>query len=140
MLPTGFTLSDDKARLDVDLIHRFLVEESYWAKTRTRAELDTVIAHSHCFGLYAPDGAQVGFSRVVTDYSIFAYLGDVFIVRAYRGQGLSKAMLHGVFTHPQISPVRRWMLITEDAQGLYRQFGFDNPEHPERVMGKLTRP
>jgi GNAT superfamily N-acetyltransferase len=140
MLPDGFTISDDKSRLDVDMIHRFLTEESYWAQTRTRTQLETALKHAHCFGLYTGDGAQVGFVRVVTDYSVFAYLADVFILREYRGRGLAKAMLTVVFEHPDLKPVRRWMLITRDAQELYRQFGFTHPEVPERIMGKLTRP
>ncbi len=138
MLPDGFTISDDKSRLDVDMIHRYLSEEAYWAIGRSRAQQDTAIAHSHCFGVYTDAGAQVGFARVVTDYAIFAYLADVFILPDSRGRGLSKALLTAMFEHPQLKPVRRWMLLTHDAQGLYGQFGFVHPEFPERVMGKLV--
>jgi GNAT superfamily N-acetyltransferase len=128
-----FTISTDKARLDLPLIHRFLVEESYWAAGRSLAQTETAIANSICFGVY--DGErQIGFSRVVTDRATFAYVGDVFILDEYRGRGLSKSLLQAMIEHPELQGLRRWILATLDAHGLYEKFGFSSLKHPERWM------
>jgi GNAT superfamily N-acetyltransferase len=139
---TTFFVSDDKARLDVALIAQFLSEDSYWATGRSRETIERSIAHSHCFGVYQADDAQanrqqVGFARVITDYATFAYLADVFILPSYRGQGLSKQLMAAIMAHPQLQSLRRWLLVTADAHGLYAQFGFQPLPHPERVMGML---
>ncbi|MEA2572617.1 MAG: hypothetical protein QOI24_4618 [Acidobacteriota bacterium] len=127
------TVSTDKSQLDVERIHRFLSEESYWAKGIPRALVDRAIEHSLCFGAY--DGAaQVGFARVVTDYAAFAYVGDVFVLPSHRGRGVSKALMDAIRSHPELQSLRRWHLLTYDAHGLYAQYGFRALEKPERHM------
>jgi predicted GNAT superfamily acetyltransferase len=126
-------ISTDKSLLDVDRIHRFLSEESYWAQNIPRALVERAIANSLCFGAFDGD-AQVGFARVVTDYAVFAYIGDVFVVASHRGRGVSKALMDAIRGHPELQSLRRWHLLTYDAHGLYAQYGFAPLEKPERHM------
>jgi GNAT superfamily N-acetyltransferase len=129
----GYEVSTDKARLDIDLIHKFLSEESYWAKNIPRAVVERSIENALCFGAY--DGRdQVGFTRVVTDYAVFAYIGDVFVLPAHRGKGVSKMIMQTIKSHPDLQGLRRWHLLTRDAHALYRQFGFREIEVPARHM------
>ena len=130
-------ISTDKQRLDIEMIHRFLVEESYWAKTRTFEQTKTAIENSLCFGVY-DEGQQVGFARVVSDRATFAYLGDVFILDAYRGRGLSKQLMETIVAHPELQGLRRWLLATKDAHGLYEQFDFASLKFPERWMERTA--
>ncbi len=130
----GFTVSTDPARLDLDLIHGYLTR-SYWAGGIPRDVVERSLRNSLCFGVYK-GGAQVGFARAVTDLATFAYLADVFVLEAYRGRGLSKWLLETMLAHPDLQDVRRWHLVTRDAQGLYAQFAFVEPpagRHMERV-------
>ncbi|MBP6004298.1 MAG: GNAT family N-acetyltransferase [Pyrinomonadaceae bacterium] len=128
-----FEIDSDRSRLDVDAIHDFLANESYWAQTRTREQTETAIANSICFGVY--DGErQIGFARVVSDRATFAYIGDVYVIDEYRGRGLSKWLMETILAHPDLQGLRRWVLATRDAHGLYRQFGFDKLKHPDRWM------
>ena len=128
----------DRDRMDVDLIHRYLAGESYWAKGIPRELVQRSIAHSLCFGAF--DGeAQVAFARVVTDYATFGYLADVFVLPSHQGRGVGKHMVRAVREHPDLQVLRRWHLVTRDAHGLYEQFGFAPLDAPERHMG-LTRP
>lgn len=129
----NFLISTDKSRLDLDVIHRFLSEESYWAQTRTREQTQTAIENSTCFGVYI-DGRQIGFARVVSDQATFAYLGDVFIIDEFRGSGLSKWLMETILAHPDLQGLRRWILATRDAHGLYSQYGFSELKHPDRWM------
>jgi GNAT superfamily N-acetyltransferase len=122
--PDGFTISTDPARLDIAAIHRYLAHDSYWAKGIPLATVERAIAHSLPFGLYTPGGELAGFARVVTDYATFAWLCDVFVLPAHRGQGLSKWLMQVVWAHPQLQGLRRRLLATLDAHGLYEQFGF----------------
>jgi GNAT superfamily N-acetyltransferase len=118
--------------LDVKAIHNFL-SESYWA---AGIPLDTVkqaIANSLCFGVYNAR-EQIGFARLITDLATFAYLADVFILEAYRGQGIGKWLMQTIIAHPNLQGLRRWMLATRDAHELYRQFGFETPKRPDRWM------
>jgi GNAT superfamily N-acetyltransferase len=131
--PGGYEVSTDRARLDMDLVHAFL-RTAYWSTGVPREILDRSIANSLPFGLYAPSGDQAGFARVVSDYAIFAYLGDVFVAEAHRGRGLGKFLVSCVLRHPQLQALRRWALATADAHGLYRQFGFGPPAQPEIHM------
>jgi GNAT superfamily N-acetyltransferase len=126
-------ISDDKSLLDRALIHRFLSERSYWAKDVPREIVDRSIEHSLCFGVYQAD-RQVGFARVVSDFATFAWLADVFVVEERRGRGLSKRLVGAVLKHPQLQSLRRFMLGTLDAHGLYAQFGFAPIEASERFM------
>ena len=132
-----FEISTDKRRLDVEMIHRFLSEESYWAKTRTPEQTRTAIENSLCFGVYLDD-RQVGFARVVSDSATFAYLGDVFILSEYRAHGLSKKMMEAIVAHPDLQGLRRWLLATRDAHGLYEQFDFSELKFPERWMERTA--
>jgi GNAT superfamily N-acetyltransferase len=132
----GYTVSDDPAKLDPVAIHAFLTR-SYWASHIPLDVVERSLAHSLCFGLYDPAGAQVGCARVVTDRATFAYLCDVYVLEAHRGRGLSKFLMRCVLAHPDLQGLRRFMLATADAHGLYRQFGFETPQRPERVMEKL---
>lgn len=130
----GYTISTDPARLDLDLIHGYLTQ-SYWAAGIPREIVERSLRQSLNFGVYEGD-AQVGFARVVTDLATFAYLADVFILEAHRGRGLSKWLLETILAHPDLQDVRRWHLVTRDAQGLYAQFAFVEPpagRHMERV-------
>lgn len=128
-----FVISTDRDRLDVPLIHSFLCNDSYWAKGIPRSTVERSLQHSLCFGIYRAD-QQTGFARVITDYTTFAYLADVFIVPAYRGRGLSKWLVKTILGHPELQGLRRWMLATTDAHGLYKQFGFVPLPHPERFL------
>jgi GNAT superfamily N-acetyltransferase len=131
-------ISDDRARLDRALIHRFLSERSYWAKGVPRELVDRAIDHSLCFGIYEA-GTQVGFARVVTDRATFAWLADVFVLEERRGRGLSKRLMAGILAHPELRGLRRFMLATLDAHGLYQQFGFNAMKDVERYM-EIFRP
>ncbi len=128
-----FLISTDRSRLDVDAIQRFLAEDSYWARERTPEQTRTAIEHSICFGVYHGD-RLIGFARVVSDQATFAYLGDVFIIEEYRGQGLSKWLMETIVGHPDLQGLRRWVLATRDAHSLYEKFGFHALVHPDRWM------
>ena len=132
-----FTISTDRERLQLDAIYKFLTEESYWAKTRTREQTETAVKNSLPFGLYKGEN-QIGFARVVTDYATFAYLGDVYILEDFRGQGLSKWLMDVIINHPDLQGFRRWVLATQDAHTLYEKFGFSELKHPTRWMEKAA--
>jgi GNAT superfamily N-acetyltransferase len=131
---TALRISTDPAELDVDMIHRFLSEESYWAQGMPRSVLDRALAHSLCFGGYL-DQRQVAFARVVTDRATFANLKDVFVLSAYRGRGFGLALMETVMAHPDLRAVT-FTLGTNDAHALYERFGFRRypHPHPERSM------
>ena len=126
-------ISDDRALLDRALIHRFLSERTYWAPGVPREIVERAIDHSLCFGVYR-ESAQIGFARVVTDFATFAWLADVFILEEERGKGLSKKLVAAIQAHPKLEGLRRFMLGTRDAHGLYAQFGFEPIKYPERFM------
>jgi len=160
-----FLISTSRERLSLDVVHGFLTN-CYWAKGIPRDVVAWSIEHSLCFGIYdeSPpfdsaqgrllarearpfDGAegnhgapaQVGFARVVSDFATVAYLGDVFVLESHRGRGLSKWLMECVVGHPALQDLRRWILLTRDAHGLYSQFGFTPVKSPERYM-ELHRP
>lgn len=136
MTTTMFEISTDRARLDIDYIHRYLSEESYWAIGRSRAVVEKSIANSLNFGVYDGD-RQIGFARVVTDYATFAWLCDVFIDAAYRGHGLGKQLVGAVVAHPELQGVRNFILATRDAHELYRHYGgFEPLTAPDRWMAR----
>ena len=130
-----FTISTDRSRLQLDVIHEYLSEKSYWATERTYEQTVTAIKNSLPFAIYKGEN-QVGFARVVTDYATFAYLGDVFILPEYQGNGLGKLLMQAILEHPDLQGFRRWILATADAHGLYEQFGFSALKVPERWMEK----
>lgn len=127
-----YSISTDKGRLDVAVIHGFLTM-SYWAAGVPMEVVKRSIEHSLAFGVFKED-QQVGFARIITDYATFAYLGDVFILEPFRGRGLSKWLMEVIVGHPDLQGLRRWVLLTRDAHGLYRQVGFTEPSRPERYM------
>lgn len=134
----NFIISTDKTKLNIPYIHRFLSEDSYWAANVPIEIVEQSIAHSICLGLY--DGnKQIGFARIITDQATFGYLADVFIDNTYRGRGLSKWLMEVIMELPFISLLRRFMLATMDAHGLYQQFGFAPITFPERFM-QVHRP
>jgi GNAT superfamily N-acetyltransferase len=137
-LPGGFTVSDDRARLDVDAVYRFIAEEAYWGKGRARDVFERALRHSIGFGLYDPDGRQAGFARVVSDMALRAHLNDVYVLPAYRGAGLGKALVAAVLAHPDLATVGTWTLATDDAQGLYASFGFGPLTRPASHMMRVT--
>ena len=128
----NFTISTDFNRLDTDTICDFL-KRAYWANTRPRERTEKALQNSMVFGLYEGN-RQIGLGRVVSDYSVFAYLCDVFIHEDYRAHGLGKWLIQTIMEHPDLKDVRRWMLVTNDAHGLYQQFGFTSIADPEHWM------
>jgi GNAT superfamily N-acetyltransferase len=128
----GYTISTDKTRLDIPGIHAFLLE-SYWASGIPLEIVARSIENALCFGVYH-DGRQIGFARVISDFATFAYLGDVFILAPHRGKGLAKWLLACIRSHPDLQGLRRWLLATRDAHGLYAQFGFTPLDRPEIFM------
>lgn len=133
----GFEISTDPSRLQIDAIHSFLSEESYWASNRSREKTETAIANSLNFGLYI-DGRQIGFARVVSDFATFAYVGDVFVISEFQGRGLGAWLMDVIVSHPDLQGLRRWVLATRDAHGLYEKFEFAGLRHPERWMERTA--
>ena len=127
-----FVISTDPSRLDRSLVARFLAG-SYWAKGIPQEVVDRSIENSLCFGLYHGQ-KQLGFARVITDFATFAYLADVFVVETSRGEGLGVWLMEVIMAHPSLQNLRRWMLVTRDAHGLYEKFGWRSLENPERMM------
>jgi GNAT superfamily N-acetyltransferase len=126
-------ISTDRSLLDVAAVHDFLANRSYWAAGIPPDVLRRAIAGSLCFGLYE-GGRQVGFARVVTDGATFAYLCDVFVMESHRGRGLSKWLVECALAHPDLRGLRRVLLVTRDAHGLYRRFGFTPLAEPGRFL------
>ncbi len=133
-----FLISTSRDRLDLDVIHSFLTN-CYWAKGIPREVVVRSIEHALCFGIYDRNGAQVGFARVISDFATIAYVGDVFVLETHRGQGLGRWLMQCVMQHPTLQNLRRWILTTRDAHGLYAQVGFTPVKAPERFM-ELYRP
>jgi N-acetylglutamate synthase-like GNAT family acetyltransferase len=131
----NYLISDDDAILDVDAICDFL-SQAYWASKRPRDVIENSLQHSLNFGVYDQQNRQkqVGFARVVTDYSTFAYLCDVFIQENYRGRALGKWMMECILSHPELQGLKRWCLLTKDAHGLYKKYGFRELDDPSRWM------
>lgn len=127
-----YTISTDRARLDLDVVHEFLTH-SYWAEGIPRDVVARSIEHSLCFGLYR-DGRQIGLARVITDRATFAYLSDVFVLEDHRGRGLARWMLDVIHAHPDLQGLRWWLLATRDAHVLYALAGYSPLASPERLM------
>jgi N-acetylglutamate synthase-like GNAT family acetyltransferase len=121
-------------RLNLDVIHSFLTT-SYWSSGVSRKIIERAISNSLNFGVYRGD-AQIGFARVISDFATFAYIADVFILPAHRGQGLSKWLMQCIMSHPQLQGLRRWMLMTADAHSLYAHSGFTPMKNPQNAMEK----
>jgi N-acetylglutamate synthase-like GNAT family acetyltransferase len=133
-----YEISTDAARFNIQVIHKFLAEESYWSQGIPRTVVERAIQNSLCFGVYLST-EQVGFARVVTDKATFALLADVFILSAHRGKGLSKWLMRCVVGHEDLQGLRRLLLLTSDAHSLYRQFGFQELGNPSRFMEVLRQ-
>lgn len=138
-----FVVSSEREQLNLAVIYSFLHNESYWAKGISWDTFKTSVDHSLCFGVYQMDlgkePVQAGFARVITDYSTFAYLADVFILPEYRGKGLGKWLVAVITDYPDLRRIRRWMLLTDDAHGLYSKVGFSLISRPEKVMEKTKK-
>src|ERR1700677_696852 len=133
-----YEISTDAHRLNVGVVHKFLAEDSYWSPGIPRATVERAIQNSLCFGVFHR-AKQIGFARVVTDKSTFALLADLFILEAHRGKGLSKWLMRCVVGHEDLQGLRRLLLLTSDAHGLYRQFGFQELGNPSRFMEVLRQ-
>jgi GNAT superfamily N-acetyltransferase len=129
---SDYEISFDPARIDVEAAHAFLAG-TYWARDIPLGVVRKAIENSLCVAVLQ-GGRQLAFARVVTDRATFAYLADVYVLEEFRGRGLSKRMLEALFAHPELQGLRRTMLVTRDAHGLYAGFGFTPLAHPERVM------
>ena len=133
----AYSISTDPGLLDRPLIHAFL-SRSYWAGGIPRETVDRSIENALCFGVY--EGAsQVGFARVITDRATFAYLADVFVLESHRGRGLAVWLMEAIRSHPDLQGLRRWILMTRDAHGLYEKSGFRTIEDPGRCMEIVDR-
>lgn len=132
-------ISTDKARIDVPLVFDFLHNRAYWSKGVPRERVERGIEHAMCFGAYR-EGAQLGFARVITDITTMAYICDLFVVEAARGQGIGKKIMRAILAHPELQTIRRFMLATHDAHELYSRFGFTPLSHPEYMMERLAQP
>lgn len=128
-------ISSNKTKLQINVIHPFLTQ-TYWAKGRTVAAVKKSIENSFCFGVYK-DEKQIGFARIVTDYTVFAYIMDVFILPEYRGKGYSKKLMKAINNEPKLQTCKVWMLKTSDAHSLYTQFGYTKLKYPEKVMERI---
>lgn len=118
-----YRISTERQLLDIEMIHDFLSTKAYWSLKIPKEIVIRSIEHSLCFGVYN-DTEQVGFARVISDYSTIAYLGDVFILESHRGKGLSKLLMNAVMNHVKLQGLRRWILLTGDAHGLYKKIGW----------------
>jgi GNAT superfamily N-acetyltransferase len=135
----GYTISTNKTILQTEVIHQYLSAESYWAANIPISIVEKSIEGSLCFGIYhTATKQQVGFARVVTDNATFAYLADVFVLATHRKKGLSKWLMKTIMQHPNLKTIRRFMLATKDAHELYKKFGFNGIEKPERLMQTTT--
>ncbi len=132
----GYSISTDPAKLDIDVIHHYLSVDSYWAQNIPIDVVQRSIANSFCFGVYHYD-QQIGFARMITDKATFGYLADVFVLPEHRGKGLSKWLIATIHAHPEMQGLRRWMLGTKDAHGLYKQFGW--APLPEEIVPRFMQ-
>ncbi|MGH8290747.1 MAG: GNAT family N-acetyltransferase [Steroidobacteraceae bacterium] len=132
----SYTISDDAGRLDLRAIHAYL-SRAYWSAGMPYEIVERAVGGSLCIGAYDSSGAQVGLTRLISDYATFCYVSDVYVLESHRGRGLSKGMLGMAMDHPSLQGLRRWSLVTADAHELYRPFGFVPVAQPERHMERL---
>lgn len=126
-------VTSDPPRIDLDRVHGWIARQSYWARQMPRRLFDRAIRGSLCFGA-VEGGATVGFCRVISDRATFAYVSDMFVDPSHRGNGIGKAIMAAIMAHPDLQDLRRWVLVTGDAHGLYAGFGFEALTAPERFM------
>jgi GNAT superfamily N-acetyltransferase len=132
-----YTVSDDPSRLDIHAMHAYL-RRAYWSEEIPLEVVERAVRGSLCIGAYEASGSQVGLARFISDYATFAYVCDVYVLEEHRGHGLSKAMMAMASSHPRLQGLRRWTLVTNDAHGLYAQFGFKPLATPERFMERAV--
>lgn len=132
----SYLISDDPDRLDLQAIHASL-RRSYWSEGIPFEVVERAVRGSLCIGAYEMTGAQIGLTRFISDYATFCYVCDVYVLEAHRGRGLSKAMMDMAVKHPKLQGLRRWNLVTQDAHGLYSQFGFVPPARIDRYMERV---
>jgi len=132
-----YVISTDPARLDIAMIHKYLSGSAYWAMGRPLEVVRRSIQNSLPFGVYCGP-VQIGFARVITDYATFAWLADVFVLPEFRGHGLGKWLIGVIVAHPRLPGLRRWVLATQDAHGLYAQYGFTPLHIPELFMERFA--
>lgn len=132
-----FQITTDRSKLDIDIVYHYLSSKSYWAKGRSLEKVTRSIENSLCFGVFE-ENRQVGFARVVTDYAVFAWILDLFILDDYQGNGLGKFLMDHIVNYPDLQMVRRWGLNTKDAHGLYEQYGFQKIHDPEIHMQRIV--
>ncbi len=135
-----YFISTDKTKLDVDVIHTFLSNESYWAKGRSEKTIKESINNSLCFGVYDKNNNMIGFARVVSDFAVFAWILDLFILSEHRCKGLSKKLMEHIMDNPKLQNLQRWGLCTDDAHGLYSKYGFEKIRKPEIFMEIKNKP
>ena len=135
-----YKISTDKDKLDVNVIHEFLTNRSYWAIGRSFETVKRSIENSICFGVYDSSDKLVGFARVLTDYAVFAYIMDVFILEDYRKQGLGKQLMSAIMQHSELQGFKRIMLATNDAHELYEKYGFRQTVIPDKIMEIVNKP
>ena len=128
-----FCITTQRGRVSLDTVHRFLSLEAYWSMGIPRETVERSLDNSLCFSLLH-GSQQIGFARVISDRATIAYLGDVFLLTEYRGRGLSKWLMKCVMSHPELQGLRRWILLTGDAHGLYAKSGFTALTQPDRWM------
>jgi GNAT superfamily N-acetyltransferase len=134
-----YHVSTDKVQLDIDLIVDYLKNQSYWARERTETAIRSSIENSFCFGIYSQAGEQVGFARVVTDYAVFAWVMDVFVLVEHQRKGLGQQLMQEIISHPKLTTVLRWGLGTRDAHKLYEKFGFNVLSKPGMIMERIVK-
>ena len=139
MNSSGYYLSTDKKKLDLNMIHDYLSNRSYWAKDRSFDKVKKTIEHSLCYGSYDDNDKQIGFARVVTDYAVFAWILDLFVLEDFQGSGGGKMLMKAITEHPDLQNLHRWGLGTKDAHGLYEQYGFEKLLRPDVLMEKVNR-
>lgn len=131
----SFTISTDESRIDVSAVHDYLCHHSYWAAGIPFETVKRAIENSLCFAIYEDASNElIGFARVITDKASIAYIGDVYVLEAHRSKGLSKWLMECIMKHPELQSLRRWILLTKDAHGLYKQFGFKEIEEVQTYM------
>jgi len=135
-----YKISTDKNKLDLKAIHDFLTNRSYWAKGRSFETVKRSIDNSLCFGMYDNSDRLIGFARVLTDYAVFAYIMDVFIIEDFRNKGLGKILLDNIMQHQDLQGLQRIMLATNDAHGLYEKYGFKLTVSADKLMEIVNKP
>jgi len=133
-----YYISTDTSKLNKKIIADFLQNESYWANKRSIDTIEKSIANSLCFGVYTYHEQQIGFARVVSDFAVFAWIMDLFILKEHRKKGLGKLLMEEIINHPNLQNLQRWGLGTNDAHGLYQKFGFRIIAKPELMMEKTV--